>query len=85
MLTALSVARECGFVGETERIILVQAFPQQTDQYGNISEPAHLEYMYTDPEPTQKSKQKSLTDKGSLLVSNIFTSIDENSKIWINV
>lgn len=53
MLTALSVARECGFVYEDERIIVVQAFPQQTDIQGNITEAPHIEYIYADAQPNQ--------------------------------
>ncbi|XP_052278090.1 polyamine-transporting ATPase 13A3-like isoform X1 [Dreissena polymorpha] len=48
MLTALSVARESGFVKPTEPIILVQAFPPQTDAVGNVTETPHVEYVYTD-------------------------------------
>ncbi|KAH3832640.1 hypothetical protein DPMN_105932 [Dreissena polymorpha] len=48
MLTALSVARESGFVKPSEPIILVQAFPPQTDAFGNVTETPHVEYVYTD-------------------------------------
>ncbi|KAH3827166.1 hypothetical protein DPMN_129095, partial [Dreissena polymorpha] len=48
MLTALSVARESGFVKPSEPIILVQAFPPQTDDVGNVTEAPHVEYVYTD-------------------------------------
>lgn len=53
MLTALSVGRECGFVKPTEPIVLVQAFPPQTDQYRNNIAAPHVEYVYTD---TQKER-----------------------------
>lgn len=52
MLTALSVARECGMVGENQKIILVQAFPGTTGK----NDP-WLEYMYT--EDPQDHHQKS--------------------------
>ena len=58
MLTALSVARECGMVSEHQKIILVQAFPGGSGK----SEPT-LEYMYTeDPQDRlQKSEVNSLS------------------------
>lgn len=62
MLTALSVARECDFVSGGEKIILVQAFPQQTDIHGNITEAAHIEYINT--EPQQSGPNLSITNKG---------------------
>lgn len=43
MLTALSVARECGIVAETEKTILVQAYP--TDKPGHEEVP--VEYVET--------------------------------------
>ncbi|XP_069120261.1 polyamine-transporting ATPase 13A3-like isoform X2 [Argopecten irradians] len=42
MLTALSVARECGMIDHKDNIILVQAYPSQ-----GMTE-ASLEYIYTD-------------------------------------
>ncbi|XP_060604032.1 polyamine-transporting ATPase 13A3-like [Ruditapes philippinarum] len=67
MLTALSVARECGFVKPTELIVLVQAFPVQTDQYGNEVSAPHVEYVYTETQEEQEvlSKEKSQTFQGS--------------------
>ncbi|KAL3862286.1 hypothetical protein ACJMK2_008267, partial [Sinanodonta woodiana] len=44
MLTALSVARECGMVDPEESIILVQAYPPQE---GDIRQDAQIEYIYT--------------------------------------
>lgn len=67
MLTALSVARECGMVGENQKIILVQAFPGTTGK----NDP-WLEYMYTeDPQDHhQKSTvRKSLSLSFSLIIS----------------
>ncbi|XP_062598964.1 polyamine-transporting ATPase 13A3-like, partial [Saccostrea cucullata] len=52
MLTALSVARECGMVSEHQKIILVQAFPGMPGK----NDP-WLEYMYTeDPEDHSQGK-----------------------------
>ncbi|XP_060580434.1 polyamine-transporting ATPase 13A3-like [Ruditapes philippinarum] len=67
MLTALSVARECGFVKPTEPIVLVQAFPVQTDQYGNEVSAPHVEYVYTETQEEREvlSKEKSQTFQGS--------------------
>jgi len=48
MLTALSVARECSMVLPNEPIVLVQAFPGRTDADGNVTEPPHMEYIYTE-------------------------------------
>lgn len=65
MLTALSVARECGMVGENQKIILVQAFPGTTGK----NDP-WLEYMYT--EDPQDHHQKSTVRKSlsfSLIIS----------------
>lgn len=56
MLTALSVARDCGMVGENQKIILVQAFPGTTGK----NDP-WLEYMYT--EDPQDHHQKSTVRK----------------------
>ncbi|KAL3862276.1 hypothetical protein ACJMK2_008257, partial [Sinanodonta woodiana] len=44
MLTALSVARECGMVDPEESIILVQAYPPQE---GDIRQDAQIEYIKT--------------------------------------
>ncbi|KAL3862275.1 hypothetical protein ACJMK2_008256, partial [Sinanodonta woodiana] len=44
ILTALSVARECGMVDVEESIILVQAYPPQE---GDIRQDAQIEYIYT--------------------------------------
>ncbi|KAK3580043.1 hypothetical protein CHS0354_028614 [Potamilus streckersoni] len=44
MLTALSVARECGMVDPDESIILVQAYPPQE---GDIRQDAQIEYIKT--------------------------------------
>lgn len=64
MLTALSVARECGMVGENQKIILVQAFPGTTGK----NDP-WLEYMYT--EDPQDHHQKSTVRKSlSLFLSH---------------
>ena len=56
MLTALSVARECHMVREDDKIILVQAFPPQTDKHGDPVKAPQIEYVYTDqtadPSPT---------------------------------
>lgn len=57
MLTALSVARECGMVGENQKIILVQAFPGGTTGKND----PWLEYMYT--EDPQDHHQKSTVRK----------------------
>ena len=48
MLTALSVARECGMVDKTDRIILVQAYPQQDSK----SQPV-IEFVYADDRETK--------------------------------
>ncbi|XP_056003243.1 polyamine-transporting ATPase 13A3-like isoform X2 [Ostrea edulis] len=53
MLTALSVARECGMVGENQRIILVQAFPGTPGK-----KDPWLEYMYTE-DPDDHGHDKS--------------------------
>lgn len=58
MLTALSVARECHIVEQQEKVILVQAFPPQTDKSGNTSSPPQIEYVYTD-EVSQASDNNS--------------------------
>ena len=70
MLTALSVARECGMVSEHQKIILVQAFPGGSGK----SEPT-LEYMYTeDPQDRlQKSEVNSLSLSLSLSLSHTHT------------
>jgi hypothetical protein len=48
MLTALSVARECGMVDRTDKIILVQAF--EPDR--NSSRP-EIEFYYADDRDTK--------------------------------
>ncbi|XP_061189779.1 polyamine-transporting ATPase 13A3-like [Saccostrea echinata] len=53
MLTALSVARECGMVNENQKIILVQAFPGTPGK----NDP-WLEYMYTE-DPEDRVHEKS--------------------------
>ena len=64
MLTALSVARECGMVREQEPIILVQAFPPATDSYGNASAAPYIEYIFTDNmQDTQASGNKMVGDE----------------------
>ena len=48
MLTALSVARECHMVDKRDKVILVQAFPPQTDKTGKILTSPNIEYVYAD-------------------------------------
>ena len=48
MLTALSVARECHMVQENDKIILVQAFPPETDKTGAAIAAPHIDFVYTD-------------------------------------
>ncbi|XP_052761009.1 polyamine-transporting ATPase 13A3-like isoform X1 [Mya arenaria] len=57
MLTALSVARECFFAEENEKIILVQVFPAQYNANGDVMEQAHVEYVYTDPRTDKKANR----------------------------
>lgn len=78
MLTALSVARECGMVGENQKIILVQAFPGTTGK----NDP-WLEYMYT--EDPQDHHQKSTVRKSlSLFLSHHIISCHYfHDLIWI--
>ena len=58
MLTALSVARECHMVEQQDKMILVQAFPPQTDKSGNTISSPQIEYVYTD-EVSQASDNNS--------------------------
>ncbi|XP_045161334.2 polyamine-transporting ATPase 13A3-like isoform X2 [Mercenaria mercenaria] len=64
MLTALSVARECGFVKSSEPIVLVQAFPVQTDQYGNETAAPFVEYVYTDTQQEMDILTKESNENG---------------------
>lgn len=48
MLTALSVARECGMVDRTDNIILVQAYPPDSN-----SSKAEIEFYYADDRTKQ--------------------------------
>ncbi|PVD35316.1 hypothetical protein C0Q70_02276 [Pomacea canaliculata] len=68
MLTALSVARECGMVDRTDKIILVQASPPE----GQKTQ-AEIEFYYAD----DRTKQVEEVDKheGSAVIS-----IDEDNK-----
>ena len=68
MLTALSVARECHMVKETDHVILVQAIPPQTDKFGDSISPPRIEYIYTD----QTADTSPVTSK-SFNVSHITT------------
>lgn len=58
MLTALSVARECHMVEQHDKVILVQAFPPQTDKSDNTISSPQIEYVYTD-EVSQASDNNS--------------------------
>ncbi|KAK3088339.1 hypothetical protein FSP39_017880 [Pinctada imbricata] len=57
MLTALSVARECGMVNPQDNIVLVQAFPGVENKSG-----PWLEYMFTDDEGKKRTQMSSVAD-----------------------
>lgn len=61
MLTAMSVARECGFLELYQHIILVQAYPKQTDAMGNTTKPSSLEYIME-----QQDRNGSVSRSGEL-------------------
>ena len=70
MLTAVSVARQCGMVGPKEAVVMVTAHPPEGDK------PAQVEWEFADSDKSSGSESESVTenetDGSEVSISMIF-------------